>query len=67
MTLDRAILAFAGLMILLSLALTLWVSPLWMWLTAFIAVNLIQSAITGICPAAKLFKHLGVREGCAFR
>ena len=67
MTLDRAILAFAGLMILLSLALTLLVSPLWMWLTAFIGVNLLQSAFTGFCPAAKLFKLFGVREGCAFR
>lgn len=67
MTLDRAILAFAGAMILLSLALTLWVSPLWMWFTAFIAVNLIQSAFTGFCPAARIFKLFGLREGCAFR
>ena len=67
MTLDRAVLAFAGLMILLSLALTLWVSPLWMWFTAFIAVNMIQAAFTGFCPAAMIFKRLGLRGGCAFR
>jgi len=67
MTLDRAVLAFAGLMILLSLALTLWVSPLWMWFTAFIAVNMIQAAFTGVCPAAMIFKRLGLREGCAFK
>ncbi|GAB4288422.1 MAG: hypothetical protein Kow0058_08060 [Roseovarius sp.] len=67
MTLDRAVLAFAGVMILISLALTLWVSPLWMWFTAFIAVNLIQSAFTGFCPAARLLRRLGLRAGCAFR
>lgn len=67
MTLDRAVLAFAGVMILLSLALTLWVSPLWMWFTAFIGLNMLQSAFTGICPAAMIFKLFGLREGCAFR
>lgn len=67
MTLDRAVLAFAGLMLLLSLALTLWVSPLWMWFSAFIGLNLIQSAFTGFCPAALVFKLFGLREGCAFR
>ncbi|MBZ0123444.1 MAG: DUF2892 domain-containing protein [Roseovarius sp.] len=67
MTLDRAVLAFAGVMILLSLALTLWVSPLWMWFTAFIGVNLIQSAFTGFCPAARIFRLFGLRAGCAFQ
>ncbi|MCZ7675173.1 MAG: DUF2892 domain-containing protein [Roseovarius sp.] len=67
MTLDRAVLAFAGIMILISLALTLWVSPLWMWFTAFIAVNLIQSAFTGFCPAARIFRLFGLRAGCAFQ
>ncbi len=67
MTLDRAVLAFAGVMILVSLALTLWVSPLWMWFTAFIGVNLIQSAFTGFCPAALVFRLFGLRPGCAFK
>ncbi|OIQ65691.1 hypothetical protein GALL_527480 [mine drainage metagenome] len=66
MTLDRAVLFFAGVMILLSLALTLWVSPLFVWFTVFIAANLMQSAITGWCPAALVFKALGVKGGCAF-
>lgn len=66
MTLDRAVLFFAGVMILLSLALTLWVSPYWMWFTAFIGANLMQSAITGFCPAALIFKALGIKGGCAF-
>lgn len=67
MNLDRAVLGFAGMMILLSLVLTHYVSP-WFWLfTAFIGVNLLQSAVTGICPAAILFRKLGVSSGCAFK
>ena len=66
MTLDRMIFAFAGFMVLLSLVLTHFVSP-WFWLlTAFVGLNLIQSAFTGFCPAAMIFKKLGVRAGCAF-
>lgn len=66
MTIDRAILAFAGAMVLLSLALTYWVSPLFVWLTAFVGLNLLQSAFTGFCPAAKIFKKLGFKPGAAF-
>ncbi|MGO4852706.1 YgaP family membrane protein [Phaeovulum sp. W22_SRMD_FR3] len=66
MTLDRVILAFAGVMILLSLALTYFVSPYFVWLTAFVGVNLIQSAFTGFCPAAIVFRKMGIRSGCAF-
>lgn len=66
MTLDRSVLAFAGLMVLLSVALTQWVSPHFVWLTVFIGANLLQSAFTGICPAAFLLKRFGVKSGCAF-
>lgn len=67
MNLDRAVLAFAGMMILLSLALTHFVSP-WFWLfTAFIGVNLLQSSVTGFCPAAILFRKFGISSGCAFK
>ena len=66
MTLDRTILAFAGIMVLASVALTVWVSPLFVWFTVFIGVNLLQSAVTGACPAAFVFKKLGIRPGCAF-
>ncbi len=67
MNLDRAVLAFAGMMILLSLALTHFVSP-WFWLfTAFIGVNLLQSSVTGFCPAAIVFRKLGIASGCAFK
>lgn len=67
MTLDRTVLFFAGVMILVSLALTLWVSPLWILFTAFIGANLIQSSFTGFCPAAMIFKAFGVKGGCAFK
>jgi Flp pilus assembly protein TadB len=66
MTLDRAVLAFAGAMVLLSVVLTVYVSPLWMWFTVFIGANLIQSAFTGFCPAATVFRWLGVKAGTAF-
>ncbi|MBI1212101.1 MAG: DUF2892 domain-containing protein [Alphaproteobacteria bacterium] len=66
MTLDRAVLAFAGFMVLLSLALTYFVHPAWMLLTAFVGLNLLQSAFTGFCPAAMAFKRLGVKAGAAF-
>lgn len=66
MTLDRTVMAFAGCMVLLSLALTLWVSPYFIWLTVFVGVNQIQAAFTGVCPAAMVFKALGVQPGPAF-
>lgn len=65
MTLENIIRAFAGFMILLSVALTLWVSPHFVWLTVFVGANLLQSAFTGICPAAALFKRLGFKPGTA--
>lgn len=67
MTLDRSIFLFAGVMVLLSVALTLWVSPYFVWFTVFIGANLIQSSFTGFCPAALIFKALGVKAGCAFQ
>lgn len=66
MSIDRSVLLFAGAMVLLSVALTVWVSPLFMWFTVFIGVNLIQSSFTGFCPAATVFKMLGAKKGCAF-
>ncbi len=66
MTLDRTVLAFAGCMVLASVALTLWVSPLFVWLTVFIGLNLLQSSVTGFCPAAIVFRKLGIKPGCAF-
>jgi hypothetical protein len=66
MNVDRAVLAFAGLMILASLALAWFFSPYWLLFTAFIGLNMLQAAFTGFCPAAMIFRAFGVREGCAF-
>ncbi|MDW4547940.1 DUF2892 domain-containing protein [Defluviimonas sp. D31] len=66
MSLDRTMLAFAGAMVLLSVALTTWVSPYFVWFTVFIGLNLLQSAFTGFCPAAIVFRKLGVKPGTAF-
>ena len=66
MSLDRAVMAFAGLLILASLALSQLHSPYWLLFTAFVGANLLQAAFTGFCPAAILFKRLGIRTGTAF-
>ena len=66
MTIDRAVMAFAGTMILLSLALSQVHSPYWLLFTAFVGANLLQSSFTGFCPAAMVLKRLGVRPGSAF-
>jgi hypothetical protein len=63
MTVNRAVMAFAGFMILLSLALAHWVSPWFLLVTAFAGANLFQSAFTGFCPAASVFRRLGLRDG----
>ncbi|MBV2181970.1 DUF2892 domain-containing protein [Castellaniella sp. MT123] len=66
MTIERAVMAFAGAVILISLALGHYVSPYWFWLTAFVGLNLFQSAFTGFCPLAKILKKIGLKPGCAF-
>ena len=61
MTVERAIRALAGIMVLLSAGLAAFVSPWWLLLTAFVGANLLQSAFTGTCPAMALFRKLGLR------
>ncbi len=67
MTLDRAVFIFAGLVVLASVTLGHFVSPWWLLLGAFAGVNMIQAAFTGFCPAAMVFRKLGVPPGAAFR
>ena len=67
MNIDRAVMAFAGVMILVSAALAWLISPLWLLLTAFVGLNLLQASFTGFCPAAMLFRKLGLSSGSAFR
>lgn len=66
MTIDRVVLAFAGSLVLISLGLSRVHSPHWLWLTAFVGANLLQSAFTGFCPLARILKRLGVSPGRAF-
>ena len=67
MNLDRAVVAFAGAMVLLSLTLAHYVNPNWLWFTAFVGANLLQSAFTGFCPLAIILGKFGVQSGCAFK
>ncbi len=62
MTVNKAVTAFAGFMVLLSVVLTQFVSPYFVWLTVFVGANLLQSAFTGICPAASFFRMMGLKQ-----
>jgi len=66
MNIDRAVFVFAGLVVLLGLALGTYINAYWYLLTAFAGVNMIQASFTGFCPAAIVFKKLGLRNGSAF-
>ena len=66
MNIDKAVLAFAGSVVLLSVILTYFVSPYWLLLAAFAGLNMLQAAFTGFCPAAMAFKMLGLSKGEAF-
>lgn len=63
MTMDNAIRVLAGIMILISLALAHWVSEWFLLLTAFVGVNLIQSAFTGFCPPTIILRKMGIGKG----
>lgn len=66
MNVDRAVLTFAGSMVLLSAALAWLVSPYWLLLTAFVGLNMLQASFTGFCPVAIAFRKLGLKTGPAF-
>jgi len=66
MSIDRLVMRFAGTMILVSLLLSLVHSPYWLWFTAFVGANLLQSSFTGFCPLAIILKKLGIKPGNAF-
>jgi len=68
MTVERGLRLMAGVMVLVSVALTYYVSHSWMWLTVFIGLNLLQSAFTNWCPAMSILRALGLRDaGCAMK
>lgn len=67
MNLDAAVLRFAGVVVLASALLSIYVHPYWIGLTIFAGLNMLQASFTGFCPAAMIFKKLGVKPGNAFR
>lgn len=67
MNIDRFVFAFAGTVVLVSLSLGLWVHQNWFFLTAFVGLNLLQSAFSGFCPLAMVLRKLGLQSGAAFK
>ena len=66
MNVDKAVLALAGMIVLAGIVLSLYLSPWWLALSAFAGLNMLQAAFTGFCPAAMLFRRLGLKSGNAF-
>jgi hypothetical protein len=62
MTVERAVRMIAGVFVLLSLALGHWVSPYWYLFTAFVGLNLFQSAFTNRCPAMTILRKMGLKS-----
>lgn len=67
MNIDRAVMAFAGSVVIASVGLAHFVSPWWLLLTLFVGLNLLQSSFTGFCPLAVVLRRLGVKSGNAFQ
>ena len=63
MTVNRALRAMAGFVVLLTLVLSHYHHPYWLFFTAFVGLNLLQSAFTDWCPAMTIFRKLGLKEG----
>jgi len=66
MNIDTAVFRFAGMLILVSLLLAYYHSAYWLWLTAFVGLNMLQASFTGFCPLARILARLGLRPGAAF-
>lgn len=67
MSIDKIVMAFAGVVVLVSLGLSQVHSVNWLWLTAFVGLNLLQAAFTGFCPLATILKKTGAKPGVAFK
>ncbi|WP_419785504.1 YgaP family membrane protein [Pseudodesulfovibrio sp.] len=62
MTVERILRGMAGFFVLASLLLAYFHSPYWLWVTAFVGFNLLQSSMTGWCPAMTILKKLGFKS-----
>ena len=67
MTVERMVFAFAGALVLISLALSPLHSSYWLLFTAFVGLNIFQAAFTGFCPLAKILRAMGLKPGEAFK
>lgn len=63
---DLLVMRIAGLFVVVSVALSYWHSPYWLWFTVFVGANLFQSSFSGFCPLAMVLSKLGVKSGPAF-
>ncbi|WP_430929889.1 YgaP family membrane protein [Plesiomonas shigelloides] len=59
-TADKGVRVVAGIILLISIGLTVWQDPNYIWLSVFVSINLIQSAFTGFCPVELLLRRLGM-------
>ncbi len=66
MNIDRWVFRIAGILVLASVALGVWVSVYWLWLTVFVGANMLQASFTGFCPLAKMLARFGIKSGAAF-
>ncbi|EKV27589.1 hypothetical protein C882_1435 [Caenispirillum salinarum AK4] len=67
MSIDRVVMAFAGTVILVTVAAALFAGVQWaLWITGFVGLNMLQAAFTGFCPLAIILKKMGVKPGVAF-
>jgi len=57
---EKIVRIVAGSFILISIGLSVWVSPLWLWFTGFVGFNLLQSAFSGFCPLEKILDATGI-------
>lgn len=66
MSIDKIVLAFAGTVILVTLALSQLQNIHWLWVTGFVGFNMLQASFTGFCPLAMILKKFGAKPGQAF-
>lgn len=59
-TADKGVRVVAGIILLISIGLTVWQDPNYIWLSVFVSINLVQSAFTGFCPVELLLRRLGM-------
>jgi hypothetical protein len=67
MTIDRLVLLFDGILVLVSLAFSQLFHPNWLWFTALMGASMIQATFTRFCPIARTLKALGVKPGPTFK